>query len=553
MIRRVTVSRFKMFNRLEFELPERALIAGLNNSGKSTLLHALATWVKLGEIWFGNADLARQIDGTFHRVELGIAAFEALALSGFDQLWYNQETREPIAVTVSTDCWDVGFDLHYQDHTVATVGPLTETSARDLELYADSPVKALFVPSLSGLDAHEPEYGERVLATRLAGGKGGTVVRNMIRAVSKDRAKWDVLQNTVRSFFGYELAMPTGVDPIKVHYRHSAMEHWYDLANGASGFLQTVLVQSALLHSDATLFLLDEPEVHLHALLKEKMYRLVREHCDRQGSQAVIATHSGRLIEEAAKEKKLFLATPAELRYVDRKVAKDPLTIPIMDILHAEILRRVLCVEGKSDLDILREWAKVLKHPAAQMLEGIFWIPTAEESGRTYVQRHFHSLKAQVPMLRALEVRNRNGDDSTKWLGKKPGELCIQRGKGEAKDSIIRIFWTRYEIENYLIHPEAICRFVAQSAGKRKAENTQNYIMDYWPPIVVKNPFADSTLDMAEGKSIVAKALIAAGIGINAFEYYRIASTMMSDEIHPDVVAMLDELESQLANEDHAS
>ncbi len=296
MIRRVIVSRFKKFHLFDSNLEERMVIAGPNNSGKSTLLQVLATWAELGEIWLRSiADLGCQDYQRLHRVEVNVASLGTLALSSFDQLWHNRDTREPITIRVLADDWDVGFELSYQDATTAIVEPLTDISAPQLDAYANNPPKALYVPSLSGLDIDEPEYSEGVVTTRLAHGKGGMVLRNMVQATSRDDAKWRTLQNTIKSFFGFELSRPSGVDPITVRYRHSVTDHWYDLLNGAAGFLQTLLVQSALLHSSATLFLIDEPDAHLHVLLKAKMYRLIREHCDENDCQVLIATHSGSI------------------------------------------------------------------------------------------------------------------------------------------------------------------------------------------------------------------------------------------------------------------
>ena len=47
MIRRVTIKNFKRFPEHRFELADSVVLAGPNNSGKSTLLQAIATW-KLG-------------------------------------------------------------------------------------------------------------------------------------------------------------------------------------------------------------------------------------------------------------------------------------------------------------------------------------------------------------------------------------------------------------------------------------------------------------------------------------------------------------------------
>ncbi len=551
MIRRVAVSRFKKFRLLEFDLEERALIAGPNNSGKSTLLQALATWAELGGIWLrSNAELGRQDYNSLHRVELNVASLRTLAVSSFDGLWHNQNTREPITITVSANDWKVGFELSFKDATSATVGPVTDISIPDLEAYAKNAPKALYIPSLSGLDIEEPEYSAGVVATRLAHGKGGTVLRNMVKAASREGAKWSTLQNTIESFFGFELAVPSGVDPIKARYRHSVRDHWYDLLNGASGFLQTVLVQSALLHSDATLFLIDEPDAHLHALLKAKMYRLIREHCEENGCQVLIATHSGRLIEEAAREKgeKLFLVTASDLRPVRRQDAEQLSTIPSEEIVLAETTERVLYLEGKTDVDILREWAKVLDHPARQYLDTGFWVPTAEGKGRTFAKRHYRALKAQIPALRTLEVCDRNGGKSQRWDGLGLGELRIEEGRKSTPEGMKVVYWTRYETENYLIHPNAILRFISRLAGKVAEEKASEYIEEYLPRALVERPFESTDTDQIKGKMTVGRVLSAAGVELGESDYYQLAAVMSPNEIHPDVVTMLDEIVAQLAN-----
>ena len=44
MIRRVIIEGFKRFDRVEFALPGHIVIAGPNNTGKTTLLQAIAAW-----------------------------------------------------------------------------------------------------------------------------------------------------------------------------------------------------------------------------------------------------------------------------------------------------------------------------------------------------------------------------------------------------------------------------------------------------------------------------------------------------------------------------
>ena len=549
MIRRVIIRRFKKFPILEFDLPERALIAGPNNSGKTTLLQALATWSEFGENWL--ASIAEQTCPdyrTTHRVEVEVSTLKSLALCNFDELWHNQDTREAISIWVTAERWEVGFDLQYQNASIATLGRMPEVADDDLRAYALNPLKALYVHSLSGLDVHELEYGKSLLATRLAQGKSGMVLRNLILEVSHDEKKWKKLKETVRSFFGLELAMPSGHDPIMVRYRHSERDHWYDLLNGAAGFLQTLLIQTVLLHADVSLYLIDEPDAHLHALLKERMYRIIREHCEESGGQAVIATHSGRLIEEADNEQgeKLFLVTSKGLKSVRRNEAKELLKIPSEQIVLAETTQCILYLEGKSDLKILTAWATVLDHPSIQSLQDSLFQPTKESGKRNFAQRHFRALKAQIPTLNAMEIRDRNGGDGENWEGLEPGVLRIKEAVERMPKDMTLAFWSRYEIENYLIHPNALLRFVSHRAGKKGKAKAEKHMKDYLPPVLFKRPFEATSEDRTKGKKVVADVLTAAGIDLSDSEYHQIAGSMMVDEIHPDIITMLNNISDRL-------
>ena len=44
MIRRVVLKNFKRFGQVTFEIPGHIVLAGPNNTGKTTLLQALSAW-----------------------------------------------------------------------------------------------------------------------------------------------------------------------------------------------------------------------------------------------------------------------------------------------------------------------------------------------------------------------------------------------------------------------------------------------------------------------------------------------------------------------------
>ncbi len=205
-------------------------------------------------------------------------------------------------------------------------------------------------------------------------------------------------------------------------------------------------------------------------------------------------------------------------------------------------------LEGKTDIDILREWAKALDHPAWQYLDKGFCVPTAEGTSRTYAKKHYRALKAQVPTLRALEVCDRNGAKGEHWDDLGPGELRTEEGRRNTPEGMKVLYWTRYEIENYLIHPSAILRFISRRMGKAAKEAAGEYMEKYLPRVLMERPFETTDTDQIKGKKTVGRILSVAGVELGESDYFQIAAEMSANEIHPDVVAMLDEIAAQLTS-----
>jgi len=549
MIHRVEISYFKKFKEIEFSLPHRVVIVGPNNSGKTSLLQAIATWSELANIWlqsYGDYPV-RDEDGNYKTVKVNLEEFGVLELSNYDELWWNRVAETPVSIKVSSENWKIGLNLIYEEPKVISVRPMPDVTEDDLKVFTETHFSASYIQSLSGLDAKEPFYEESVISSRLARGKGGSVLRSMLYKVSQDDQGWERLQKDIDSFFGYELSTPSGSDPIWATYRHNPTEIALNYASGASGFLQTVLILSALQFKDVSILLVDEPDVHLHTLLKEKIYRYLRQHCESRNCQLIIATHSNFLIEAASREENdaLQIIGDKGLTPVRREDAHELMRLPTEHVIYARIQKSLLYLEGKSDFDILREWAKVLEHPVSINLEQVFCVFTAEMRGKKRnAKKHFNALKSLVPDLTALDIRDRNDKYQSTRVNYEPGNLKIN-DSASSPEGYINVIWTRYEIENYLIHPKTLERYVRKNFGQDRAERAKEYLNQQLPKHLHHFPF-ESTLGDAAGKARIQEFLVATDVNIKASEYYRIASEMKKDEIHPEVVDMLDLINQQL-------
>lgn len=537
MIRKVVVKNFKKFVQQEFEIPDHLVIAGPNNSGKTTLLQAIAAWSQIASQWLErNRDLSREDDENYPSTNLNVLRFASVPLADFDHLWRDKNVRAPTSVWLHTDQWKIGFEIIYKETELAAIRPAKEVRENDLEKYINVPLIPVYVPPLSGVDIEEPLFDPVVILARLARAQAGSVLRNMLLAVSQDAQKWQKLQEVIRSFFGYELENPSGGPAIFARYRHSAQDPWYDLSSAASGFLQILLVYAGLLYGEASVLLLDEPDAHLHILLQDKIYHDVRDYARQSGSQLIIATHSERLINAAARQN-LCVLLDGQAKIIadtsERRALITSLTaLDNVDITLALSAPGILYVEGDSDIAILRAWAEKLAHPLFPFLDKPFWKPTVYQTHRDAdgikAKRHFEALKLVQQDIPGIELRDSDGRE-------------VDRGPRILQNGLARMYWERYEIESYLIHPASIARFVESVSGKEARDRASAYMEQQLPPVVYRSPLEFSDYwQGTKAKVILSKIMQEAGLDVHERDYYQIAAQMRTEEIHPEVVKKLD-------------
>ena len=115
MIKKVEIKKFKRLNDVSVELHpfELTLVVGGNNSGKSTLLHAIAVWQYSWSVIRFEKGESALLNGA-HVDGLGISLddFTPLNIPSFKYLWTNLKPGSSYTLTI--DCyWDLaGVEKH---------------------------------------------------------------------------------------------------------------------------------------------------------------------------------------------------------------------------------------------------------------------------------------------------------------------------------------------------------------------------------------------------------------------------------------------------------
>jgi len=542
VIRKVIIKGFKSFKEVTFDLPGHVVLAGPNNSGKTTLLQAIATWSLALQTWLRRNDLIKH-GGYYAKAPLTRQVFSSVPLRAFDLLWTGRRADDPIEITLQHGKgWTVTMELIPDTSEQIFVRPRHDAAGQFLGVGgADLPV--VFVPPMSGLSTDEPVYQKPKIEQLLGSGKPGDVIRNLLVQAHENQAAWAKLTDAVRRLFGIELLPPDGRGAdIVAEYRPAPDGPAFDLASAGSGFQQVLMLLTFLNTRAGAVLLLDEPDAHLHMILQDAIYGELRSVAAATGSQLLIATHSEVIIDSVdPRELCLMYGNPRMLATTeDRTQLIESLgVLSHTDILLADQTLGVLYTDDYTDLDVLQAWARVLKHPALELLTTKLLCKSRviqhRENARGIDARDHHKalqlVKNDFPGLQLLDGDAHKGAEQTEMTG----------------EGLQRLRWRRYEIESYLVHPDALARFVTKQVGEAAARphiaDMSKYFQDNFPPAVVKDPLGDHEyLNTTKARTkLVPPLLEAAGLAnIHYNRFHEIAALMKPEEIHPEVKEKLD-------------
>ena len=562
MIQKVTCRYFKSFAQQSFDLQSLTLLAGPNNSGKSTLLQAVMVWNLALKRWVekkGPESSSKAVEraGT----PITRPEFSALPLPAMDQLWTDTQTSlrknevagkapgtpRPMSITLygkapDGKSWKLGFEFRYSGPEQIHVKPVAD-DLKHLET-ARKEVSVIYVPPFSGIGVTETRYDRPYQDMLIGQGKGGDILRNLLLEVSEQAggSAWDELAKIIEDVFQYRLLRPAyggspyitcqylkGVPKGKGNGGHPTL----DVSTTGSGFHQVLLILAFLFARPSSLILLDEPDAHLHVLLQKQLYDVIRSLCNKRHGQLVVASHAEVLIDSTSPQQILsFYKNPHQLAsHSDRDQVREALKrVTSLELLLSETSGGVLYLEGNTDFDLLKAWAEILDHDLSR------WFKTRalwhNNMGRDpkEASAHFFALKAARPEISAILLLD--------------GDNRSMPDRELSADGLTIIRWERYEAESYLLHPESLRRFITGQRGELFAEAALAHLRNEVPPSFFKDPLASSSFLKSEpaSKTLIPTMLERAGLDLTKSDFYQIAEQMRPEEIPAEVKLKLDSI-----------
>ncbi len=114
-------------------------------------------------------------------------------------------------------------------------------------------------------------------------------------------------------------------------------------------------------------------------------------------------------------------------------------------------------------------------------------------------------------------------------------------------DGLVVLRWERYESESYLVHPEALLRFVRSRLPLFPGQ-AERYLRDQLPPAVYREPLQTTDFLRATpaSKTLLPGLFDAAGLQVGKKEFYLVAEQMTPEEVPSEVKEKLDAIHQAL-------
>lgn len=470
MLTRLTIRNFKLFDEVEIELGDCVVLIGPNNAGKTSALQALALWDTGVRRWSekrgtGSSGPEKRPGVTINRRDL-----ISMAVPAANLLWRDLRTQESnrrdgthkIFIDVIVEgvsggrTWSCGLEFYYanEESLYCRTMSLADGSRMQVPMAATER-RIAYLPPMSGLAANEDRLDQGSINVRLGEGRTAEVMRNLCwQILQGDRGEtdWSRLVTRMQELFGIRLAAPEYIrerGEIVMSYANRRGTV-LDISSSGRGQQQTLLLLAHMMANPGAVLLLDEPDAHLEILRQREIYQILNETAAETGSQIVAASHSEVILNEAAERNIVvaFVGKPHRIDDRGSQVVKALKDIGFEHYYQAEETGWVLYLEGSTDLAILREFAKLLDHPAQAALKRPFVHYVANQPRKA--QEHFRGLREAKHDLIGLALYDR-----------------LERSPPEDPD-LSHLMWRRRELENYLCQRETLLAYAADEGGRQQ-------------------------------------------------------------------------------------
>ena len=581
MIHKLQITNFKRLGTKEIILKDNiSLVVGGNNSGKTSVLHALAVWEYAKQVLIYEKNpraLYHGFSGDGYGVTLD--DFTPINIPSFKYLWTNLKADSGYTLAISC-FWILNDTEKHLKIGLAYGQEKLYIKTLDSNINeGDYIPHVVYLPTFAGINSKEEWHTPAVRNKYIGQGLAGSVLRNQIMELFLQNAKirkerkgdrskilesdlkwirendaYELLNQTLFSIFKGML-YPKAFNPnfhthVLVNFRKGEIVNKRfkpfadykerDIMVEGSGFLQWLSVYTMAVTPNIDVLLLDEPDAHLHCSLQSELFTHLQRIATLKRKQILIATHStdiiktydfGRILSVSNTSIRYLASADAKIRIISGIGSE---YFPLLEAVQKN--KRVLFVENESDAKLLKIFCDKYSVWPNNL---VVWPKANKQSERTIL---FLYLKEQIHDLKCISLSDRDNElyrEGTSNLHDNTPD------KVEGNNELRYRKWRRWEMESYLISKPAIVRLIMNKNGVSNDDATRDFDNYAASLGIVINPDykqSNRTVSNAPLFNMDAKALLNPICNHYGIDKYAIANEMHTEDIFDDVRTLVDEI-----------
>ena len=339
------------------------VICGKNNSGKTTLIKAIADKKKVVPgVVFDKKYVAKTIDNILTNihpvVEKNGAIYNELVNSITEALktkiiWFESDLGNAVNIIFDTVKSNTGIVRINQNHKA-----LVKEIKTEINNYPGS----IFIPPKRNLELRKSFQSEENPEPK------GNGILNALFALKNqpeatvDNKKYQIINDAFKSISGgyiFDIHLVSGLNnQIELSFKSPNNNDTVSAENSGLGLQDIIVIIFFSVLNNGMIICIEEPESHIHPEMQRKLLMFLKEYSN---NQFFLTTHSNVFLDNSQIDKILFTNFSDSIHISDetsRAYLLDDLGYSVSDNLVSDV---VILVEGPSDVPVIERFLQLLE------------------------------------------------------------------------------------------------------------------------------------------------------------------------------------------------
>ena len=313
---KITIKDFKKIKRVDLELADLNILVGANASGKSSILQSIHLASCLMRQAKGiRADKSSTVDVS----DLDYIPTDDYIKLGNSGDWGNQHTATSSTVDFEFESDDNETINAYanikaaRNAGISVSGSLGAASILFRQKSGPSSVFfSAYSPGISGISNEEEKRSKRVVLKACSFGDGNSYLRNALHLLNEgekgEESEINQIQDWLKELIGkIDLKLKYDEEKdLKIEALANVGEKDIPLELLGMGYLQLIQIFCYALLFNPKILLIDEPDIHLHPDVQEKLLRVLSKIAKDKGLRIILTTHSPFIVRGAPTDAKVY-------------------------------------------------------------------------------------------------------------------------------------------------------------------------------------------------------------------------------------------------------